>query len=204
MTMKDAQSRAAMLAAAGLFGLAAGPASAELYEFTFGGEIDFLLGEAPEPWDQVELGDPFSVVYVFDSEAEDQEPFPLHGVYEVLSLTIEIGGAGQNAGLAATDVILFDPPSGVDRYRTAFTDLPIEASGDVELVGWSVFETDELPVNLELDDFDVSRRFEVVQSAGGFDFRGGVSTFGARVVPAPSALFMAISLMFGFGRRRRR
>jgi hypothetical protein len=193
-----------IVAAAGLFGLSAGPASAELIEFTFGGEIDFLLGEAPEPWDQVELGDPFSVVYIFDSEAEDQEPFPLHGVYEVLSLTIEIGGASQDAGLAVIGVRLLDPPAGWDEYRTTFTELPIGASGTVELIGWSVFETDALPVTLDLDDFDVARRFEVVQSGGGFDFKGEVFDFSARVVPTPSALAVMVSFMLGSRRRKRR
>jgi hypothetical protein len=193
-----------IVAAAGLFGLAAGPASAELYEFTFGGEIDFLLGEAPEPWDQVELGDPFSVVYIFDSEAEDQEPFPYHGVYEVIELTVEINGVSQDAGLAVIGVRLFDPPAGWDEYRTSFTDLPIDASGNISLIGWSVFETDELPTTLNLDDFDVLRGFEVVGSGGTFDFSGEVSSFSAQVVPTPGALMTTALLMLGFRRRTRR
>jgi hypothetical protein len=193
-----------IVAAAGLFGLSAGPASAELYEFTFGGEIDFLLGEAPEPWDQVELGDPFSVVYVFDSEAEDQEPFPYHGVYDVLSLTVEIDGASQEAGLAGIGLWLFEPPAGWDRYRTSFTDLPIGATGKIELIGWDVFDTDELPLSLDLGDFELGRYFELVQSGGGFELAGDVSAFSARVIPMPGALFITVSLLLGFRRRTRR
>jgi hypothetical protein len=202
--MTIAHTNLAVLAVAGLIGFAAGPASAELIEFTFEGEIDFLVGQAPAPWDNVELGDPFRVVYVFDSEAEDQESSPYTGIYEVLSLTVEIDGAGQEAGLAGIGVRLFDPPAGWDEYRAGFYDLPIGASGNVRLVGWSVFETDELPLTLDLDDFDVSQRFEVIQSGGGFELKGGVDSFSARLIPAPSALSMSVLFIFGFRRRTRR
>jgi hypothetical protein len=193
-----------IVAAAGLFGLAARPASAELYEFTLGGEIINVIGEPWAPWDEVEVGDPFSVVYIFDSEAEDQEPFPYHGVYEVIELTVEIDGVSQDAGLAVIGVRLEWPPLLSDEYRVSYYDFPVGRGGNIQLIGFDVFENDELPLNLELDGFEITKIFEF-----GFDLfdnglQGSVDTFDSRVIPTPSSLLMTVTVIIGFRRRTRR
>jgi hypothetical protein len=198
--MKHVQTRVAVLAAAGLLGLAAGPASAELIEFTFEGELDLVEGTPPAPWEGTEVGSTFSMRYVFDSEAPDLVGSPSRGVYEMEAIWMGLDGIELPAIGNFIEVNLADFPP-FHMYFVSFTGIGENGNGNIAMFGFDVFETDALPTNLDLADFDWSRRLEWI----GIDWelRGDVLSFERRIVPTPSTLFVVLLLGGRSGRRRR-
>ena len=183
MIIRQYREGLALAFAAGLTLLAAGPANAELYKFTFGGDVEWLQGQIPSPWNEVGIGSVFEVSYIFDSEAEDQHGSQHIGFYYLLSAEILIDGEPQATSVG--DILV-----SVDEqlYDVHFHDLPIQASASVELYAyWDTFETDELPLTLDLDDFP-SRWFE----ACGYEWQiaGVIDRFSGEIVPAPAGLLV--------------
>ena len=167
---------------AGVFALTS-PVNADLYQFTFGGDVDWLEGEVPWPWNKVGIGSVFEVSYIFDSEAEDHHWSQDIGFYYLISAEIVIDGESQATSVG--DILV-----SVDEqlYDVHFVDLPIVASASVELYAyWDTFETDELPLTLDLDDFP-SRWFE----ACGYEWEigGVIDTFSGEMVPTPAGLLV--------------
>jgi hypothetical protein len=190
-----------IVTAAGLFGLSAGPASAELIEFTFEGELDLVEGTPPPPWEGTEVGSTFSMRYVFDSEAEDHFGDPSTGLYDIEAIWMGLDGIELPAIGNFIEVNLADFPP-FHMYFVSFTGLPQGGNGNIALFGHDVFETDALPTDLDLADFDWSRRLEWLGI--GWELRGDVLSFERRIVPTPSTLLVVLLLGGRSGRRRRR
>jgi hypothetical protein len=164
-------------------GLVGASANADFYQFTFGGNVDWLEGQVPAPWSEVGIGSVFEVSYIFDSEAEDHHGSQHIGFYYLISAEILIDGESQATSVG--DILV-----SVDEqlYDVHFHDLPIQASASVELYAyWDTFETDELPLTLDLDDFP-SRWFE----ACGYEWQiaGVIDGFSGEIVPAPASLLV--------------
>ena len=189
-----------VVSVAGVFMLAA-PANADFYKFTFGGEIFYVSGVVSEPWDGVGIGSVYEVSYIFDSEAEDHSGSAYTGFYYIVSAEIEIDGIVQATTIG--DILV-----SVDEqlYDVHFVDLPIGATAAVTLwASYGTFDTDELPLTLDLDDFP-SRSFSA-HSYGGQEWGivGSVDTFSSEIVPAPaSVLIIAGGLIFHHRRHRGR
>jgi hypothetical protein len=187
---------AAIAGVAALGGLAE-PTCADFYEFTFGGVIDVVDGIVPEPWETVHVGSEFEFSYIFDSEAEDQAPASWFGIYDILwaQLTIE-GAAQETLGGEIYVINLAD-----DSYIVNFWDLPIGAGGDVHLTGSDPIDSDELPLDINLDDWGINQGFE--GGGDGWRFAGTVVDFSGKIVPNVGTLWlMAIASLLGKRRQR--
>ena len=174
------------IAAVAVVGGVAGPANADFYKFTFGGVIDVVDGFVPEPWDTVHVGSEFEFSYIFDSEAEDHHWSQDIGFYYLLSAEILIDGEPQ-----ATSVGDIEVNVDMQLYRVSFIDLPMAATASIELWGyWDAFETDELPLTLDLDDFPT--RFFSAHNSGGeeWEIGGIIDTFSGEIVPTPASLLV--------------
>jgi hypothetical protein len=160
-------------------------ATAELIEFTFEGELDLVEGTPPPPWEGTEVGSTFSMRYVFDSEAPDLVGSPSRGVYEMEAIWMGLDGIELPAIGNFIEVNLADFPP-FHLYEVSFTGIGENGNGNIKLFGFDVFETDALPTDLDLADFDWSRRLEWL----GIDWelRGDVLSFERRIVPVPSTL----------------
>jgi hypothetical protein len=174
-----------LILAFGALGIAASGAQADLIQFTFTGEVTLIDGEPAGLWQDVALGSPWSVTYVFDNEAPDLIPFdPTRARYEAEWLRLEIGGASTLVAEPTIELTL----DVVQIYEVNFSALPI-AGGDVELFGFDVFKSDALPRTLHVDRFNLAQ-LEMGSSLDNSPFflQGEVLNFSSEVVPAPSTL----------------
>jgi hypothetical protein len=162
-------------------------AQAEYIEFTFGGDLYQVIGSPPEPWAGIAVGDPFEVSYIFDSEAPDWIPSsPDEGLYYLETLTTTLNGVGQTTTVGEIRVT----NAFIDEYYVFGFDLPIGAGMNVDLIGFDPFDSDALPLDLDLGLFELQRLFEV--GGVGYEARGQITSFERRIVPAPSALIFLI------------
>jgi hypothetical protein len=174
------------------------PAEADLIEFTFEGEVYEVDGMPPAPWDEVEVGSTFSVRYIFDSEQEDQAPgSPSYGIYEMLAVWVALDGIELEA--TPFEINIDNDVGFGDSYLAGFYG-PFEgSSGAVNLLGpFDLFESDALPLDLDLDAFgNADFGFG---GAPWFDVDGTITSFESRVVPAPSG-FVVLLVAGGLIRR---
>lgn len=196
------QSWAAMILAACLL-CASTPARGELIEFTFSGELVQTVGEVPASWDGTELGTPWSVRYVFDSETPDLALPEWGGRYDVISVTVTVDGVDQHSDDAYIGINA--SPLDPAEYKIRFDGLPIGATGKVSLLGpIGYFESDALPTELNLDDFGAGRLFQVTKEGGGWTFSGNAIDFSSQTVPAPAGLPVAVLAIVATSFCRRR
>ena len=181
--------------AAGVVGGVAGPANADFYKFTFGGEIFVLDGIVPEPWDDVHIGSEYEFWYIFDSEAEDHAAADFIGLYYTLGGEVIIDGVSQ-----ATDegsILIID--DWIGQYFAYLKNLPIGAGASIQLAETNILDSDDLLLDIDLDDWNAAQ----VQIIGdGFTIRGDVTSFVGGIVPTPGAV--SLMAMFLCVKRRRR
>lgn len=190
---------AAIASVATLAGLAQ-PACGDFYQFTFGGEIHTVDGMVPEPWDAVHVGSEFEFSYIFDSEAEDHVPMSWAGRYDIVSATLTMEEAAQTT--YAGEILLLN--LGVDDYFVYFWDLPIGADAGVHLSGWDILESDELLLDIDLDQWDgKSFGFTGVGPDGVYEVRGSIISFTGQVVPGPGTWAIPLLICLAAVRRRR-
>jgi hypothetical protein len=180
-------------------------ARAELIEFTFGGELEQVVGEVPHPWSGVGPGTPFSVTYVFDSDAPDQDNSPAFGVYDaILSYAVTMDGVSLTTETGSIRVEL----TGIPNYAARFSILPIGtgASGSVLLSGFGALEDDSLPLDINLDQWTFGRTFEIVGLNNGehYEAAGVIETFSRRIVPSPGTLTTTVLYILLGSKRRRK
>ncbi len=156
-------------------------ADATLYEFTFEGELEQVTGSVPDPWSGIAPGTPFSVSYVFDSEAMDQDDSSVLGIYDVLSFSVTLEEQTQVAESAYIQIENF----GLDHYSVRFEGLPNGAAGGILLGGFSVLQSDDLLLDIDLDDW-VGGGLEF--GASGYEVAGVFNSFSSRIVPSASTL----------------
>jgi hypothetical protein len=181
--------------------LPAASVHATLYEFTFGGQITEIEGSVPAPWSGVTFGTPFTVKYVFDSETPDLDPTHDIGEYAILSYSVEMLGVMQFA--ESGEIVAQNLAA--DHHFGEFNHLPIGASGDIELAGVGVLTSDDLLLDIELNDW-FGAILEIVGDEADFELLGPIDTFSSRIVPAPPGIVVLLGV-FGFnprcGRRRK-
>jgi hypothetical protein len=166
--------------------LCTAPASAELIEFTFTGEVEVVQGLPPAPWADVTVGTPWELRYIFDSEAPDQDDGHLFGIYEGLSASIIVGDA-----MAATTEVEIEVDLLVNIYRVEFPDYLPGGFGAIELVsGSNPLPDDSLPTNLQLSEF--STQFIELGDDVTWYISGPIQTFTSQVIPAPAVFAMLL------------
>jgi hypothetical protein len=182
------------------FGLAAVPllvllstttsAQAELIEHTFAGEVDFLNGTLPTPWQDVELGDTWEFTYIFDSETPDQFPtVDTLGVYEVISAELTFNGLSIQP--LSTEISV-DLMVGVHTVSFDFVDVDNGAINLIPPPG----EGDNLPITFNIDDLLVQPQLAYLGTTRGdeiFQLYGDVDTFTSQVIPAPAVFAMLLT-----------
>lgn len=173
-------------------------ADAHLIQFTFRGQVDTVQGDVPDPWGDTAVGSIFSVVYVFDSETPDLWPdIPDEGLYAVESLSVGIDDvylSAQSAEIIVADLLV------EDQYFVYFNDVLDDAGGNLFLAGEHAFDSDALPLDLDLDDFNLNTAFEFLGAEYRID--GTVDSFSRKVVPSPSTFVLLGLGMTSLGRRR--
>jgi hypothetical protein len=173
---------------------------AELIQFTFSGKLSEVTGAIPAPWDGIEVGSPFAVSYVFDSEAPDQAGGPSFGFYEILSLSVTIDGIALGAIADGIEVDLTSPV--LHEYIVFFQNVPIGATGSIHLTDFDEsFESDDLPLTLDLDEFE-SKFFEVIQNDGGFGIFGAIKHLEVATIPGASGAPLFVLALLSCRRRR--
>jgi hypothetical protein len=189
------------------FAIPAPTAQAALIEFTFGGELEAVMGNVPDPWSGIGPGTPFSVSYIFDSEAPDQDDSPAFGIYDaLLSLTVTMDGTSLTTESGWIKVEF----TGIPGYTTYFENLAIGtvASGAVSLSGFGVLESDALPTDIDLDQWTFGKIFEIAGLNDDLEFEAGgiIDTFSSRIVPAPGAgiILLVIPHLLGLPLRERK
>ena len=185
------------------------PASAALFTFEFSGEVvamySDLGGPPPSPWNAVQIGDPWSLTYTFESTTPDNNIQPEFGNYSgaLLSYILAVGPASESAAL--DDYISIENSHA---FRDAY-DLNIVAPSDKDLrlllidntdTSWS---TDALPTNLNLAGFN-HKELLITGPSATFVWwiQGDVETFA--VVPEPAAGLLAMLPIAVHWRRSRR
>jgi hypothetical protein len=198
----------------------AAPAQAALIEFEFGGTVTDVMGPVDPPWDVVQVGDPWSMTYIFDSTAPDTAPLATdYGSYQAITwyeLTFQTAGGplseSDTVSPSSTFIHVFNNrPSGWDQYEV-FIPLQGSASWFMQLddntnTAWP---TDALPLcgdlfeNVDLVDFD--RRDFILSSAPFEEIWGSIDY--ANCIPEPASIVYLTTIgllgLFAYARRRRR
>lgn len=191
-------------------------AHSELVEATFLGEVTFVdtaTGAAGAPYDQIDLGDPFTLRYVFDSLTPNLNAGGSIGDATARYALLEIE---TNIGPFHSTVIPSNPSEGLivvhdglaeDSYRVG-AELPevllaFELALGAVLTDstGSAFATAELPLSLDLSDFD-SAVLRLGQ-AGSFlppaeprlFVEARILSFESRAIPEPGSVGMLATLM---------
>jgi MYXO-CTERM domain-containing protein len=115
--------------------------------------------------------------------------------------SIWVGLDGVELEATPVDISVYDDVWPWDEYHASFEGLPAESNGGILLAGFGAFESDELPLDLDLDAFHLDRLFRMV--GVGYQTYGSVSSFESRIVPAPSGAVVLV-VLGGLIRRRRR
>ena len=183
---------AALSTAALLF---APPARAEFIEFTFSGDITIVTGTPPEPWEEAQVGDEWTLSYIFDSETPDMAGGP-QGAYAIESLAAGIDEEMvDSVGLHEIYVETLG-----DIYRVSFSELTNGAFGDLNLHMSSDFpDGDALPLTLDLEDFlpYPASFFFMTNELESFNIEGYPLALDIQIVPAPGTLIVVVGTLLG-------
>jgi uncharacterized protein (TIGR03382 family) len=196
---------------------AAGAARAELIQYTFTGSITSITepqNVAPE-FAEVASGDPFTVRYIFEATAPDQNPANttsgLYGGVMWASITIGAASISGDTGSQSWHAVNFGEP-GFEEFETSIellgNDLQIDLDNNTDT---PPFATDALPgLALPFDLLASSRLFSLSvilpPVRGGFfgDINGTIAGFQSEVVPTPGAAALAMLAVSASFRRRRK
>ena len=164
----------------------------ETLTFEFRGDIEERDGSLPAPFQDVAVGDPFSLSYTFDSDTPDENPDdPARGWYATQGYELTAGGASQ-AGVSDIPHSIFLYVD-IQRYAATFYDEGLTIAGILDFEP-GTFLTDALPTRLDLDALtDALFDFGTVDGYA----RGRITT----VIPEPATAVMLIGALLA--RRRR-
>ena len=191
---------------------AAAPASAGLIPFEFAGVIDTVSDPDNALDGAVQVGDPFSGSYTFDSDTPDSYPGdPGFGQYQSHSFAINIAGGGLavDAGPDDSQILVSNETYG-DQYSSGA--FGFESSGvgvnelEIRLADntATAFDSDALPVTPpELSAFSWRTMFfngVVLASDLEFNLYGTVTS----LVPEPTVLLLLVAGMPFIPRRAQR
>ncbi|HIB01859.1 MAG TPA: hypothetical protein EYO31_08370 [Phycisphaerales bacterium] len=176
-------------------------ASAEYIQFTFTGEVTEIWGSTWDPWLDTQLGDPVTVQFLVDSNAEDQSQGSNIGHYSFLDLSFSIGGMSLGATDGYIEVSYDYNPNATDYFLPVFNFVD-GSLGSAFVSGIDMFSSDALPMDVDWTQY--------ASDAGGWlrpeinsdrYIRYELTHFEVVVIPAAPTLF---ALLLGISRRRRR
>ena len=136
----------------------------------------FGHGQLPPPWDQVQVGDAWSVTYRFDPAAPDTDPSPSFGAYPtaIQGFVVTAGTITRtnSVGPATAELRVFnDQPPGADQYEAFFNweegGVPLLMFFQLDDLQNQSFATDALPDCLDLASFDDAKGFQISAAFGG-------------------------------------
>jgi len=185
------------LAVAGLAGVSAG----DVIEFTFTGRMDSIGGSVPAP---VAVGDTFVFQYRFDSNAPDSDPASNVGLFvgAIERPSLEIG-LWQASGLGSGDIGVLDNGFAGDGYAGVVQHPLIYAAVSMTNFGGDAFDSDALPLDLDLADWSLPNfAVEVLVGPAYWNGAGTVTEFSSRVVPGPGVLVTGLLGAAAVRRRR--
>ena len=176
-------------------------ASAEYIQFTFTGEVTEIGGTLWDPWLDTQLGDPITVQYIFDSNAEDQIPAGNIGYYFLLDLSITIGDVALGAANSHVNIIYDYITDALDYYVLSFN-FADGSLGSAFVEGIDLFASDALPTDIDWTRY-ASDAGGVIRPEPTNDrfIRYNLTSFESTVVPAAPSI---IVLLLGVSCRRRR
>ena len=160
--------------------------------FEFSGAIEEREGPLPAPFQNVVIGDPFSLAYTFDVDAPDlNQADPDLGWYATVGYELTAGGASQS-GVSDIPASIF-VYVGQQRYATTFYDQGLIIAGILDFEPDTIL-TDALPKTLDLGAL-TDALFDFGTAAG---FARGRIT---KVVPEPAGAAMLIGALLALRRR---
>jgi hypothetical protein len=168
-------------------------AFSELITFEFRGAIEERDGPLPAPFQDVAVGDPFSLSYSFDPDTPDLNPDDTsQGWYATTGYELTAGGASQS-GVTDIDASIFlylDE----QRHATVFYDEGLTIAGILDFEP-GTFSTDALPSTLNLGLLT-----DALFDFGNLDgfARGRITTI---IVPEPAGAAMLIAGLLVLRRR---
>jgi hypothetical protein len=168
----------------GVIVLAAAGAAAqggEHIRFTFHGTFDTASGPVPGP---AAVGDPFTVMYVFDAATPDTDPSPIVGEYTgaIIGDTVTAGTYvfSTTPGLIS---VLNDAFAG-DAYLARIQNPIIRADVVLQDFTGAVFQDDSLPLDLNLAAFGLARfTFHGDVGPTFWEVSGAITSFEREVLP---------------------
>jgi hypothetical protein len=176
--------------------------SSEIIEFTFEGVIEDAGGAVAPP---VSVGDAFVYRFWFDSGAIDSDPAPNFGLYaESLDLRDLAIGTWVGAANGLGEISVLDNGFAGDSYSANIVDPLLFASVGMTNFGGGAFDSDALPLDLNLSQWDI-RQFsvEILVGPAFWEASGQITSFSRRVVPSPAGVFLGAGGVLAGCRRRR-
>jgi hypothetical protein len=171
-------------------------------EFTFTGVVDAIsdpIGTRPAPWNGVNVGDPWSITYRFESTAPDIDPSATNGVYEAIehySLTIGSGNETRSiVPTSGTSIRTYDNSAPGDAYQfyIPLADGTTQSFMQLLTNSNSALATPALPIcgDINLPAFDSNPHFQLMGFGGGpgWNIHASVLTHSCGpCVPPPSGM----------------
>jgi len=171
-------------------------ASAAIVEFSFEATVTSIEAtyEGQLPF-EVALGDTIGYSYVIDLETPDLDSSAVGGAYEILASSLTIGG--QTAWAGDLEFLTVTIPDLVDRFSVVAGDYFGRNDNAVLVLGGPfVFESDDIPVGFDLDEFTLrglTYGFDAGDE-GYFAFSSRVESYSMTVIPGPGGLALSIFL----------
>lgn len=194
-------SRNFSVAVAGWLLASAVPASADLIQFTFEGTIG-TVGPEPlsAPFGSIDVGDPYTLSYVFDSGTTDGDLSGTVGTYDgdIREFSLLIGAFSVTGTPLFGGAITVDDESmpGIETYDAVMLTTAFDIGVKIGLFAGTL-DSDALPTNFFVSNFSGFTFF--IDDIGEGSAEGNLRSFSSQVVsvvPLPGSALMGV---VGFG-----
>lgn len=172
-------------------------------EFSFVGTVAFVGGESPDhPWGHIELGDDAVFRYIIDVEQPDQVSNPAFGRYDLAAASIGFGGIETSSQETRDMFVDTALPNG--SQSLTLIQFGIFSDSDqvsMNMTGTSAIFSDEIPIEMRIDSFNISRNFTYSDGTG-FGISAAIDSYSYQVIPGPPMI--GAFCLFALTSRRRR
>jgi hypothetical protein len=158
----------------------AGAARADLVRFTFSGTFDTVSGPVQAP---VQVGQPFTFTYVFDTSTPDSDPAPNFGLYAGAIVSASVTSGSFQFSASPGDISVLNNGFAGDTYTARIEDAIRFAQVGLTDFQFGAFNDDHLPADLPFADFDI-RRFTLHGDVGPtfWEAQGEITSFTRQAV----------------------